>query len=144
MMTRCSPPSGNGIERHQSNLEAGLAGFDEGAFDHVILSQTLQAMRHTETIVFEMLRVGREAIVTFPNFGYWKHRMDILNGRMPVSGRPALPVVRHAQHPFLPHHADFEVCAKRNLAVKERKVFDRRALRSPRSTISSAASPCIA
>jgi len=45
----------------------------------------LQAMRHTEAIVVEMLRVGREAIVTFPNFGHWSHRWQIARGRMPVS-----------------------------------------------------------
>ncbi len=56
----------------------GLAGFDDASFDCVILSQTLQAMRHTEEIVAEMLRVGREVIVTFPNFGHWSHRWQIL------------------------------------------------------------------
>jgi homoserine O-acetyltransferase len=75
----------NGISVIQSDLESGLAGFDDASFDCVILSQTLQAMRHTEDIVVEMLRVGREAIVTFPNFGHWKHRWQILKGRMPVS-----------------------------------------------------------
>ena len=55
----------------------------------MILSQTLQAMRHTEDLVVEMLRVGRDAIVTFPNFGHWSHRWQILRGRMPVS--PSLP-----------------------------------------------------
>ena len=48
-------------------------------------SQTLQAMRRIEAIVAEMLRVGREAIVTFPNFGHWSHRLQVLRGRMPVS-----------------------------------------------------------
>ena len=75
----------NGINVIQSDLERGLAGFDDAAFDVVILSQTLQAMRRIEAIVGEMLRVGREAIVTFPNFGYWSHRLQILRGRMPVS-----------------------------------------------------------
>ncbi len=75
----------NGINVLQSDLERGLAGFDDGAFDVVILSQTLQAMRHIEQIVAEMLRVGREAIVTFPNFGHWSHRLQVLRGRMPVS-----------------------------------------------------------
>ena len=75
----------NGINVLQSDLESGLAGFDDQTFDTVILSQTLQAMRHTEEIVMEMLRVGREAIVTFPNFGHWSHRLQILAGRMPVS-----------------------------------------------------------
>jgi methionine biosynthesis protein MetW len=75
----------NGINVLQSDLESGLAGFDDASFDSVILSQTLQAMRHTEGIIHEMLRVGREAIVTFPNFGHWTHRWQILNGHMPKS-----------------------------------------------------------
>lgn len=75
----------NGVNVIQSDLERGLAGFDAGSFDYVILSQTLQAMRHTEAIVKEMLRVGREGIVTFPNFGHWEARLQILRGRMPVS-----------------------------------------------------------
>ena len=76
---------GNGVNVIQSDLESGLAGFDDQTFDSVILSQTLQAVRHTEEIVLEMLRVGREAIVTFPNFGHWSHRAQVLRGRMPVS-----------------------------------------------------------
>ncbi|MEP7276099.1 MAG: methionine biosynthesis protein MetW, partial [Betaproteobacteria bacterium] len=75
----------NGVDVIQGDLERGLAGFDDNSFDCVILSQTLQAMRHIEEIVDEMLRVGREAIVTFPNFGHWSHRLQILRGRMPVS-----------------------------------------------------------
>ncbi len=75
----------NGIDVIQSDLERGLAGFDDGAFDLVILSQTLQAMRRIEELVADMLRVAREAIVTFPNFGHWSHRLQILRGRMPVS-----------------------------------------------------------
>ena len=58
----------------QSDLESGLAGLADESFDCVILSQTGQAMRHTETIVQEMLRVGHEVIVTLPEFGGWKHR----------------------------------------------------------------------
>ena len=75
----------NGVDVIQTDLERGLAGFDDASFDCVILSQTLQAMRRIEVIVAEMLRVGREAIVTFPNFGFWKHRAQIIRGRMPVS-----------------------------------------------------------
>ena len=75
----------NGVDVVQVDLERGLAGFDDDSFDCVILSQTLQSMRRIEGIVGEMLRVGREAIVTFPNFGHWTHRWQILNGRMPVS-----------------------------------------------------------
>jgi homoserine O-acetyltransferase/O-succinyltransferase len=78
-----------GVNVIQRDLEGGLAGFDDASFDCVILSQTLQAMRRIETIVDEMLRVGREAVVSFPNFGHWTHRLQILRGRMPVS--EALP-----------------------------------------------------
>ncbi|MBI2313035.1 MAG: methionine biosynthesis protein MetW [Betaproteobacteria bacterium] len=76
---------GNGVNVIQGDLESGLSGFEDGSFDYVILSQTLQAMKHTEGIVREMLRVGREGIVSFPNFGFWRHRIQILLGHMPVT-----------------------------------------------------------
>ena len=75
----------NGINVIQDDLETGLAQFAENSFDFVILSQTLQAMHDVEGVMREMLRVGREGIVTFPNFGYWRHRLDIFGGHMPVS-----------------------------------------------------------
>jgi methionine biosynthesis protein MetW len=75
----------NRVNVLQQDLESGLSGFDSGSFDYVILSLTLQTIRRTETIINEMLRVGREGIVTFPNFGYWRHRMQVMLGRMPVS-----------------------------------------------------------
>jgi methionine biosynthesis protein MetW len=75
----------SGVNVLQSDLESGLSGFEDGSFDYVILSQTLQAIRQTERIVREMLRVGREGIVTFPNFGYWRPRLQVLFGNMPVS-----------------------------------------------------------
>jgi methionine biosynthesis protein MetW len=76
----------NGTNVIQMDLEDGLSGFEDQSFDTVILSQTLQAMHNTEEIVQEMLRVGREIIVTFPNFGYWRNRIQIASGgHMPVS-----------------------------------------------------------
>ncbi|MSP85974.1 MAG: methionine biosynthesis protein MetW [Methylotenera sp.] len=75
----------NGSNVIQMDLEDGLSVFEDRSFDTVILSQTLQAMHNTEEIVQEMLRVGREIIVTFPNFGYWRNRLQITGGRMPVS-----------------------------------------------------------
>jgi methionine biosynthesis protein MetW len=75
----------NGVNVIQTDLESGLSGFETHSFDFVVLSQTLQAVRHTEAIVREMLRVGRQAIVTFPNFGFWQHRLHVLGGHMPVS-----------------------------------------------------------
>ncbi len=75
----------NGVNVIQGDLESGLSGFESDAFDFVVLSQTLQAMRHTEALMQEILRVGRAGIVSFPNFGYWKNRMNVLRGNMPVS-----------------------------------------------------------
>ena len=75
----------NGVNVVQRNLERGLREFDDQSFDYVILSQTLQAMRNGERIIREMLRVGCEGILTFPNFGYWRNRLHVLRGRMPVS-----------------------------------------------------------
>jgi methionine biosynthesis protein MetW len=75
-----------GINVIQSDLESGLAGFADRSFDTVILSQTLQQIHRVETIINEMLRVGREVIVTFPNFAYWRHRVQLgVRGTMPVS-----------------------------------------------------------
>jgi len=75
----------NGINVVQADLERGLSGFNDSSFDYVILSLTLQTVHHTEKIVREMLRVGKQVIVTFPNFGFWKHRIQIFTGRVPVS-----------------------------------------------------------
>lgn len=74
-----------GVSVIQQNLEGGLALFDDAQFDTVVLSQTLQSMRHTEHILREMARVARYGIVSFPNFGYWPHGWSILAGRMPVN-----------------------------------------------------------
>lgn len=76
-----------GVQVVQQNLEDGLALFDDGQFDTVVLSQTLQSMHHTEHILREMARVAHYGVVSFPNFGYWPHGLSILCGRMPVTGQ---------------------------------------------------------
>jgi methionine biosynthesis protein MetW len=75
----------NKINIIQMNLEDGLSVFDNQFFDTIILSQTLQAMVNIEKIMDEMKRVAKNIIVSFPNFGYWKNRLQILNGKMPKS-----------------------------------------------------------
>ncbi len=74
-----------GVNVIQMDLETGLSGFEPQSFDFVILSQTLQAMRNIELVVKEILRVGRQGILTIPNFGYWRRRIQVIGGRMPVS-----------------------------------------------------------
>ncbi len=114
----------NGVNVLQANLETGQSGFDSDSFDHVILSLTLQAVRHTERIVKEMLRVGREGIVTFPNFGYWRHRLQVLMGRMPVSRE--LPYQWYdTPNIHLFTIDDFEIfCAGHGIRILERVVLD--------------------
>lgn len=114
-----------GVNAVQGDLETGLCEFGDQRFDHVVLSQTIQAMRHTEAILNEMLRVGREAIVTFPNFGYWQNRLQILKGHMPVSD-----TIPYQWYDTPNIHwcmlGDFEeLCAKNGIRVVQRVVMDK-------------------
>jgi len=114
----------NGINVIQSNLDAGLAGFVDGAFDHVVLSRTLQTIRHTREILGAMLRVGREAVVSFPNFGYWKNRLAVLGGRMPVSEDLPFQWFDTPNVRFFTM-LDFEaLCEEMDILVRERQVLD--------------------
>lgn len=76
---------GRGVSVIQQDLEAGLAMFADSAFDAVLCLSALQMMKNVEGILADIARVGREAIVSFPNFAYWPHRLALLRGRMPVS-----------------------------------------------------------
>jgi methionine biosynthesis protein MetW len=96
---------GRGIELSQSNVnlcvakglsviqgdaDHDLANFPDASFDYAILSQTLQATRRPRHVIEQLLRIGRRAIVSFPNFGHWRVRLQILaRGRMPVT--PNMP-----------------------------------------------------
>ena len=76
----------NDINVIQFNLDKGLGHFDTNSFDTVILSLTLQAMRKPKELLMEMMRVGKQGIVTFPNFAHWRNRWQIaLSGKMPES-----------------------------------------------------------
>ena len=75
-----------GLTVIEGNAEFDLKQFPNNSFDYVILSQTLQAFRDTEIVTKELLRVGKKAIVTIPNFGHWKVRINLLTkGTMPVT-----------------------------------------------------------
>lgn len=112
-----------GVDVIQMDLEAGLSGFADQSFDIVILSQTLQAMHNTEGILHEMLRVGREVIVTFPNFGYWRHRYQLIAGQMPVS--KDLPYAWYnTPNVHLCTIKDFDALCKKNaIKIQERLVL---------------------
>lgn len=113
-----------GINVLQIDLEGGLNDFDDQFFDHVIMSLSLQAIQNTVGILHEMLRVGREAIVSFPNFAYWRHRQSIINGRMPVSDSLPYQWFDTPNVRFFTI-ADFEtLCADNGITIRELRAFD--------------------
>jgi len=76
----------NGVNVIEQNLDNGLSNFEDQCIDTVIMTQALQAVKRPDLLLDEMLRIGDEAIVTFPNFGYWRTRFYLLlKGRMPMS-----------------------------------------------------------
>ena len=77
---------GKGLTVIEGDAEKDLSQFPDSSFDFVILSQTLQAFLNPETVIQELLRVGKKAIVTVPNFGFWKVRLHLLiKGTMPIT-----------------------------------------------------------
>ncbi len=114
----------NGINVLQIDLEEGLYAFRDASFDVVVMSNALQALHRTEKVLREMLRVGSEAILSFPNFAYWKHRQAIMEGHMPVSDRLPYQWYDTPNVRFFTI-VDFDaLCAKLGLAVRERLVLD--------------------
>ena len=113
-----------GLNIVQADIEGGLNLFGDAAFDLVILSQTLQATRHTEALVNEVLRVGKSAIVTLPNFGHWSVRWQLgVGGRLPVSKR--LPYQWYdTPNVHFSTIRDFDVfCAEKGITVERRAVL---------------------
>lgn len=122
-----------GLSVVQGDADHDLAFYPEGAFDYAILSQTLQTAARPDHMLAELLRVGRRAFVSFPNFAYWRMRKALLiGGRMPVT--PHLPVSWYATKNI--HHMtvrDFEELANElGISIEKRWFFTReQAVASP-------------
>ncbi len=115
----------NGVDVIQTDLARGLSDFDPDSFDYVLMTQTLQAVNRPHILLQEMLRVGRQGIVTFPNFGYWRLRLQLaLKGRMPMS--EALPHMWYdTPNIRLFTLRDFEaLCHELGIRILERYVLD--------------------
>lgn len=113
-----------GVNVIQGDIDAGLADFESASFDHVVMTQALQALQRPDEAIAEILRVGRTGIVTFPNFGHWRVRLALLRGRMPVT--PSLPS-RWFDTPniHLCTVGDFEaLCAERRWKILDRRLLN--------------------
>ena len=125
-ITACVGKSLNVIDQ---NLNEGLSNFADNSFDTVVMTQALQTMSEPHTLLEEMLRVGKECIITFPNFGHWKARWHLcINGRMPVSD--LLPYQWYdTPNIHFCTFKDFEVlCQELHLMILHRQVVAERPL----------------
>ena len=116
----------------QADLDKGLRDINDNTFDYVILTQTLQAVQHPDRLLDEMLRVGKEGIVSFPNFGHWRNRLQItFGGHMPVS-RNLPDEWFDTPNIHLCSVKDFEIlCRKKNIDIIQRSVVDHQRRTSP-------------
>ena len=114
----------NGVNVIQIDIEGGLSGFEDHSFGHVIISQALQTMHATQTVLTEMLRVAEEAVISFPNFAYRPNREAIQAGHVPVSEDLPYEWYESPNVRFFTI-SDFEaLCAKLGITVRERLAFD--------------------
>jgi methionine biosynthesis protein MetW len=115
-----------GVNVIQADVDDGLSDFADQSFDYVVMTQALQALARPDRVLAEMLRVGREAIITFPNFGHWRVRFALLRGRMPLT--PALPAQWYdTENIHLCTLSDFEdLCRSAGWDVLQRALHDRR------------------
>ena len=114
---------GRGLNVIEQNMDEGLENFTDNSFDTVVMAHALQAVHYPDRILDDMLRIGREGIVTFPNFGHWRCRIALgLSGHMPVS--TSMP---HSWYNTPNIHfctvSDFEkLCAEKSIRITARDV----------------------
>jgi methionine biosynthesis protein MetW len=121
-ITTCLEKGVNVIEK---NIDEGLASLKDNSFDTVVMTQALQVMHRPDLIVDEMLRIGKECIVTFPNFGHWRARGYLaFRGKMPVSKFLSYSWYDTPNIHFCTFK-DFEnLCLERNIKILNRTVVD--------------------
>ncbi len=121
-----------GLPVMQGDADADLAQYPDGAFDYVVLSRTLQAVERPREVLRQMLRIGTRAIVSFPNFGHWKVRWQLLwLGRMPMTSVWARPWHETPNiHPCTIGDF-FQLCADEGYVVEQWLAIDDAGRRSP-------------
>jgi len=111
-----------GVNVIEQDLNNSLENFPDNSFDTVIMTQALQAMRYPHLVLDEMLRIGSQCVITFPNFGHWRARAYLcLRGRMPVTKQLAYQWYDTPNIHFFTY-SDFEaLCHERNIRVLRKK-----------------------
>lgn len=115
----------NGVNVIEQDLDKGLGNFENNSIDTVIMTQALQAVERPDILLDEMLRIGKKAIVTFPNFGYWRTRFYLMfKGRMPMS--ETLPYNWYdTPNIHMCTFRDFEIlCHEKNIRILSKTVVD--------------------
>ena len=114
-----------GVNVLEQDLDQGLANFQDNSFDVVIMTQALQAVHRPDLVLDEMLRVGKESIITFPNFGHWRARFYLaLKGKMPVSKFLPYTWYNTPNIHFCTFN-DFEtLCREKNIHIVKRTVVN--------------------
>ena len=115
----------NGVNVIEQDLDEGLSSFTNDSFDFVVMTETLQAVKRPDRVIGEMLRIAREAVVTFPNFGHLGCRLQmVFKGRMPVTGH--LPNQWYdTPNIHMCTFRDFEqFCRTNGIEIRERFVVD--------------------
>jgi len=111
-----------GVNVIEQDLNNSLDNFADQSFDTVIMTQALQAMRYPHLVLDEMLRIGRECIVTFPNFGQWRARAYLtLQGRMPVTKQLSYQWYDTPNIHFFTYRDFEQLCAERGIVILQRK-----------------------
>ena len=109
-----------GLSVIQGNIDEGLADFSDNEMDYVVLNQTLQSTQKPDYVINEMLRVGKKAVVSFPNFAYWRVRAYLFfNGKMPKSKMLPFEWFDTPNIHLLTVRDFFDFCEKRNIHISK-------------------------
>ena len=120
-----------GLNVVQGDLDKGLQEFQDNSFDFAILNQTLQSTKSPEFVIYEMLRVAKKGIVSFPNFAYWKVRFYLFfRGKMPKSKLLPYEWYDTPNVHLLTISDFFEFCQKRNINIEKSVYLTKRKSRS--------------
>lgn len=122
----------NGLSVVQGDADRDLVDYPDNSFDYVVLSQTIQATHQPRAVLSHLLRIGKRAIVTLPNFGHWRVRLQLLvRGRMPITGKLPYSWYNTPNIHFCTIRDFVELTGDMGVRVQHKVVFDTTGHRLP-------------